>query len=324
MLFSNTQDINLSMAVWLAHDDYDYVNESNYISATSLMRPIRQIVLPRRISAVERTVPDISERIASAMGNSLHDSIEKAWVKGHRVNLAKLGMPQHVIDRVLVNPTPEELANVKDPIPIYLEQRAIRTLGKYKVGGKFDFVADGIVHDNKSTSAYVWVKGTRDEEHSLQGSIYRWLNPEKITEDFIRINYIFTDWQRAAAKSNPKYPDSRLKSKDIPLMTLAATENWIKNKLEQIEKYVDAPEHEILRCNDVELWRSDPQYKYYADPAKATGKSTKNFTSMADAKAHLSSKGGKGIIKIFPGEVNRCNYCSAYDICTQKDEYFND
>ena len=88
MLFSNTQDINLSMAVWLAHDDYDYVNESNYISATSLMRPIRQIVLPRRISAVERTVPDISERIASEMGNSLQDSIEYAWVKGHRVNLA--------------------------------------------------------------------------------------------------------------------------------------------------------------------------------------------------------------------------------------------
>ena len=54
------------------------------------------------------------------------------------------------------------------------------------------------------------------------------------------------------------------------------------------------------------------------------GRSTKNFDSMAEAKAHLSEKGHKGVIKIIPGEVKRCGYCAAYDICTQKDEYFHD
>ena len=121
MLFTNKTDISLSLAVWLAHDEYDYINEPNYISATSLMKPLRQIILPRRIPAAERVLPDISEHIAAALGHSLHDSIEKAWVKGHRKNLAKLGIPENVINRVLINPTDEELAAVKDPIPVYLE-----------------------------------------------------------------------------------------------------------------------------------------------------------------------------------------------------------
>ena len=324
MLFTNKTDISLSLAVWLAHDEYDYINEPNYISATSLMKPLRQIILPCRIPAAERVLPDTSEHIAAALGHSLHDSIEKAWVKGHRKNLAKLGIPENVINRVLINPTDEELAAVKDPIPVYLEQRAVRSFGGFSIGGKFDLVADGIVHDNKSTSAFVWAGGTRDDEHALQGSLYRWLNPTKITEDFIRINYIFTDWQRALVKSNPKYPDSRLKTKDIPLLSIAATENWIRNKLNQLDKYMSAPEKEIPRCTDEELWRSDPQYKYYADPTKMAGRSTKNFDSMAEAKAHLSEKGHKGVIKIIPGEVKRCGYCAAYDICTQKDEYFHD
>ena len=327
MKITNNFNISLSLAVWLVHDEYDYVNEPNYISVTTLMKPLRHIILPRRIPR-ELVETDVSDFIARALGHSLHDSIEKSWVKGYKRSLALLGYPEKVIERVLINPTPEELASTPNAIPIYLEQRAKKTVevnGKtWTVGGKFDMVAEGIVHDNKSTSAYTWVYGGRDEEHQQQGSLYRWLNPDKITEDFIRINYIFTDWQRALVKSNPKYPDSRLKTKDIPLLSIAATENWIRNKLNQVDKYMSAPEKEIPRCTDEELWRSDPQYKYYADPTKIAGRSTKNFDSMAEAKAHLSEKGHKGVIKIIPGEVKRCGYCAAYDICTQKDEYFHD
>ena len=324
MKITNNFNISLSLAVWLLHDEYDYVNEPNYISVTTLMKPLRHIILPRRIPR-ELVEIDVSDFIARALGHSLHDSIEKSWVKGFRRSLALLGYPEAVIDRVRINPTPEELAATPNIIPISLEQRAKKTVtvnGKtWTVGGKFDMVAEGIVHDNKSTSAYTWVYGGRDEEHQQQGSLYRWLNPDKITEDFIRINYIFTDWQKAQAKQNPNYPQKRVESKDIVLLSEAEVQRWVEWKLQLVMKYWDAPERDIPNCTDEELWMSDPKFKYYADPAKTSGRSTKNFDSLLEANAFKAEKGNKGIIITVPGEPKRCDYCDAFPICSQKDKY---
>ena len=46
-----------------------------------------------------------------------------------------------------------------DPVYHYLnvQQRTVKEVGKWKVGGKYDLVAEGVVQDNKSTSAYTWV-----------------------------------------------------------------------------------------------------------------------------------------------------------------------
>ena len=107
MKITNNSNISLSLAVWLLHDEYDYVNEPNYISVTTLMKPLRHIILPRRIPR-ELVETDVSDFIARALGHSLHDSIEKSWVKGYRRSLALLGYPEAVIDRVRINPTPEE------------------------------------------------------------------------------------------------------------------------------------------------------------------------------------------------------------------------
>jgi hypothetical protein len=317
---TNNGDISLALAVWILHDEYDYVNEENYISATRLMRPLRQLVLPNRIPEPQRRLPDVEDFIPSALGKSLHDSIEKAWVKGYAKILKSLGYTDDLISHVRINPEePEE-----GTIPIYLEQRSTRQVtvnGRvYTVGGKFDMVMEGIVQDNKSTTAYTWLYGGKDDDYRLQGSIYRWLNPDKITEDFIRINFIFTDWKKADARSNPNYPQRRVMHKDIPLLSLDETDAWIRAKLTQVQKYMKAPQEQIPECTDEELWRSDPKFKYYSDPAKVGGKSTKNFDTLAEANAHLAEK-AKGIVITVPGEVKRCGYCDAYDICQQKDRY---
>jgi hypothetical protein len=321
MSITNTSGINLALAVWLLHDEYDYVDIPNYISATRLMKPLRQIILPSRVPPEKRT-QDVQDFIARALGHSLHDSIEKAWKKGYKRSLKMLGYPESLIERVRVNPTPEEAAE-EGCIPVYLEQRATRELDGHIIGGKFDMVAEGIVHDNKTTSAYTWLYGGRDSEHQLQGSIYRWLNPDKITSDFIRICYIFTDWQKATAKQNPNYPQSRVATKDIPLLSLEETEHWLRNKLSVVKMYGSFSEDKLPECTDEELWRSAPQYKYYSDPTKTTGRSTKNFDSMNEAKMFQVEKGGKGVIIPVLGEPKRCGYCEAYDVCSQKDKYFN-
>lgn len=324
---TNTGDISLALAVWLLHDEYDYINEPNYVSATALMKPLRHLILPKRVPA-EQQVVDVEDFISRAMGHSLHDSIEKAWTKGHARALRLLGYPEEVIERVRINPTPEEVRGSNSIIPVYLEQRGFRTVTvggvTYTIGGKFDYVGEGIVQDVKSTTAYTWLYGGKDEDYKLQMSIYRWLHPDKITEDFGRINFIFTDWQKAQAKINPNYPQQRVAHKDIPLMSLAETEAWIIAKLTQVQRYKDAPEDQIPECSADELWMSDPQYKYYADPAKTQGRSTKNFDDPIEARKFLAEKGGKGIIITVPGTPKRCGYCDAAPICTQKDRLSHD
>jgi hypothetical protein len=323
---TNKNDIPLALGVWLLHDDYDYNDDPTYISATKLMRPIRHIILPPRIPPEAREV-DLEDLIARAAGNSFHDSIEKAWLHNPQSKLKALGYPQHIIDRIRVNPTDEEILADPDIIAVFLERRAIREFRGLKIGGKFDMTTEGIVNDTKSTSAWGWVFGTRDDENILQGSIYRWIDAAqpvpKITEDFMRINYIFTDWQKMQARSNPKYPQKRLEQKMLPLMSLEETEKWISDKLDQIKKYANTPESELPHCTDEELWRSEPKFKYFSDPEKAKDKnarSTKNFDTLAEANQHRVAM-GKGAVVTGPGEVKRCGYCEAFAGCTQKDQY---
>lgn len=319
MHITDKKNIGIAMSVWAVHDEYDMVDMENYISVTKLIKPLKVIVMSARATA-NGEIPDVEDFISRALGNSIHASVEKAWVH-YRTNLKRLGYPQDVIDLIRINPEPEELFD--GCIPVYIEQRAIKEIEGFVVGGKFDMVLEGILHDNKTTSAFTWTHGGRDEEHMLQGSLYKWLNPQKIFEDFIRINYLFTDWQKFMAKQKPTYPQSRIQQKDIILMSPADTENWVRNRLRAIKQLWKADESLIPECTDEELWRSDPVFKYYADPNKTDGKSTKNFGDRGEAYMHLSTK-GVGIVKEIPGEVKRCTYCDGWSACKQRRRYFPD
>lgn len=320
-MITNNTNIPLPLAVWAVHDDYDYVDMPNYVSATRLLKPIKQLILGSRVPK-ELIQEDVSDYISRAFGHTIHAAIEKAWLNGYIDNLTKLGYPKKVIESIKINVPPEKIK--AGDIPVYIEQRAFRQCAGYTIGGKYDMVAEGIVHDFKSTSAYSWVFEKNNEDYKLQMSIYRWLNPKVITSDFGRICYIFTDWQKAQARSNPNYPQSRLEYVDIPLLSLNETENFIRTKLQLIQKYSTAVESDIPECTDEELWRTEPSYKYYADATKISGRSTKNFKDLTEARQFQASKGGIGTIITVPGEVKRCAYCSAAPICTQRLRYEND
>ena len=323
MKITNNSNVSLTLAVWLVNDEYDYVDMPNYISATRLMKPIRHLILPSRIPP-EKQTSDVVDYISRGLGNSIHDSIEKIWVNRYKLNLKKLGYPDAVIERIRINPD-EEARKEPGIIPVYVEQRFFRKLGKYTIGGKCDMIAEGHVEDNKSTSVWTWIKGGKDDDYILQGSLYKWIAPDVVTEDFIRINFIFTDWNKKDAKSIPGYPPHRVMHKDIPLWPVEKTEEWIKNKISLIEMYKDMPEKDIPLCTDEELWLPDPQYKYYSNPATAQsgGRSTKNFTNLIEANTHLNQQ-GKGIVVTVLGTPKRCEYCDAFHACTQKDRYRDD
>lgn len=320
MQITNQYGIPLALSVWAINDSYDYVSDPKYFSVTNLLKPVRQIVLQRRIDP-ETLTTDVDDFLARAIGSSIHDSIEKAWVNNYKDCLKRLGVQENVIKRFKINPDKNSL-NEGD-IPVYLEQRTIKECDGYKVGGKFDFVADGLLHDNKSTTTMKWTKGSSDKDYMLQGSLYRWLNPDIIKEDYIRINFVFTDWQKINALKDSKYPQQRAAYKDIPLMSIEDTQAWLSNKLKQIEKHLNTPEEQLPECSDEELWRTPTKYKYFANPSAS--RATKNFDSYTDAYRYMMiDKEGKGCVRTVPGEPRRCNYCSAASICSQRARMFKE
>lgn len=313
--YGNTTNIPLSLGVFLATDSYDHSNDPWTISATTLIKPLRQIILAGRVPQEDATV-DLASLVNSRMGTAIHDAIERAWLTNHAQAMDAMGIPKRVVSRVKVNPKPEEIT--EDTIAVYLEQRTDKKVGKWTVTGKFDFVGDGRVEDFKTTSTYAAINNTNDEKYILQGSLYRWLNPTIITKDQMAIQWIFTDWSKAKALADPKYPQARTQQKVFPLKSIQEVDAFVRRKLDQIERHWDTDEADLPVCSDEDLWRSEPVFKYYKNPEK-TARSTKNFETMHDARLRFIEDGSVGLIKEVPGQVTACKYCPAFSICTQKD-----
>jgi hypothetical protein len=313
--YTNRSNLALSVATWLAHDTYDHNPDKNHFSATDLLKPIKQLVLATRVPA-SQSIQDISGLVASRMGTAIHDSIEEAWVGSNRINnLIALGIPKGVAKRIVVNPVPSEVTD--DQIPVYLEQRSTKSIEGFNISGKFDFIGEGRVEDFKTTSVYTYIHRTNDAKYIMQGSIYRWLNPDIITRDDMAIQFIFTDWSARDANIQKNYPPAKTLEHKLLLKPLLETEAFIRNKLKLFVKYKDAPEEAMPACTDEDLWRKDTVWKYYSklDAKRAT----KNFDNPAEANAMASMKGG--ITKEVKGKVVACRYCASFPVCKQKDDY---
>ncbi len=317
--YNNVNEVSLALAVWLAHDSYDYCDDPNTISVTTLLRPIRQIVLAPRIPPGEG-LPDLGSMLKSRLGTAIHDGIERAWFNNYKSAMRALGISEQVIDRIIINPSKECLENEPKGIPIYLEQRLTRKHGKWTITGKIDFIGQGKVQDFKSTTVWAYMNQAGSVKYVEQGSLYRWLDPEIITQDQMQIHYIFTDWKGSFVKTDPKYPTKSFYTQNFDLLSEQATEFLVNKKLALIDKYWDAPEEDIPYCTDEELWRSKPQFKYYKNGDINAARSTKNFDTNQDAVIHMTTKGGgAGAIREVPGQVTACKYCPVFAMCSQKD-----
>lgn len=324
---TNQHQIDLPIAVWLLQDGYnsgaDVAPEGELISVTTLLKPTRRLILERQVDMEQETV-DVSDFIASRMGHGLHDSVERAWTEGNwKRAMRRLHYPQSVIDKIRINPDPKTVS--EDDIPIYLEQRGFLEFEDIILTGQLDFAINGAYRDTKSTSTFSYTSGSKDKDFILQGSMYRLIMPDMIQSDTMRIEFIFTDWQKFMAKQNPNYPQARVAHKEFPLMSKEKTEEWVSNKLAEIRANAGLSQDKMVRCTDEELWKQKDSHKYFSNPetAKKGGRCTKRFENRADAELHLKEK-GKGIIVTEPGEVKACEYCPAFSVCEQRKEYFPD
>lgn len=312
---TNITNMDLVLAVFMAHDEYDHSKDENVISATSLIKPMRELVLSRQYRHLDTSV-DVSSLVGSRIGTAIHTGVENVWLDRKKLEAAlkALGHPQSIIDRIIVNPTPGQIK--KDSIVVYSEIRATRKVGKYILSGKFDFVVQGAVEDIKSTKTYTYIKGTNDEDYRKQGSIYRWLNPTLIIKDIMKIQYIFKDWMKLKTITDKDYPPSEVVTKKLQLMSLEDTNDYIVTRLAEMDSLMNSPQEDLPYCTKQELWADEPVYKYYKDPSK-TARSTKNFNTLSEANERLIKDKGVGVVKTVEGQVRKCKYCKVLEICDQ-------
>lgn len=315
--YSNNTGLSLYAQVFLATQYYD--RQEAGLSVTTLLKPVKQVIMAQRVAPGERT-PDVADNIPTSVGTAVHDGFERAWKSPKLVQtLMSLRIPERVANKVRVNPSPEEVA-AGGIIPVYTEIRVKREVAGVTISGQYDFIGDGVVEDLKNTTVYKFITGD-SEAYVLQGSMYRWLNPDKVTKDFMHLTFNFTDWARKDFNQNPdKYPPQRMMTVKFNLLSLEETEAYIVNRVETLVRLKDVPEEDLPPCTDKELWRKPDQIRYYAkveNADKPGARSTKNFDTMQDALIFQSEKGGAGAIRVKRGQVTACKYCEGFLACNQ-------
>lgn len=311
--YTNKNNISLPLAVWLMHDDYDYDSRNNVISATSLLKPTRALVLKTQNSGLDKEV-DISDLVAARMGSAIHAIAEEAWTHRGNVTKALKALGTSGLDKkFIINPDKPVKAS---EIAVYVEQRHETTVGDYIISGKYDLVLDGRLSDYKSTSVWTYIYDSNALKYTQQGSIYKWLAPDRITDNKIDIQFIFTDWSSAQARRDPKYPQAKVLTRSYPLWPVEQTEHYVKDKLADIIALIDKPQEDLPLCTSEELWESQTKYKYFKNPSKMT-RATKNYDTMDEASMRVAADGNVGVIETVRGEVKACRYCEVVGVCTQ-------
>lgn len=332
----NTTNLGMSMALFLATDTYDHEPEGApnddlpIISVTQLLKPTKALILSSRIPEEDVDIK-MTSLTKSRIGSAIHDRIEYAFTGPQAQEIMqKIGVPNGVRERIVINPDEKHLQQNPNAIPIYLEKRAYRKITASNgqqvwISGKFDQVIAGRPEDHKSTGVYSYIKADRSDtgDYGAQMGLYKWLNPKIITADVGQINFIFTDWKASDVSRIKDYPAEPVIEMPVNLMDETAAEEFIRRKVDEIIANRALPEADMIRCDESELWRSPDVYKYYSNPesAKLGKRATKNFEGdYAGAMAHKSQQ-GKGVVVAVKGEVKRCGYCDAAPLCVQRMEY---
>lgn len=287
MKYTNIHGLPEIIRLWLEHDEYDH--HKGVYSATQLLKPTRAVVLEKRHEDELET--DITDVIASRYGTALHESFEKV-----------------------------EMPGVKQ------EERLFAVFEGHKLSGKPDIMkeVDDLQHahvfkivDIKSTSVWTYIYGSRDEDHRIQLSIYRWLAEQNgyrmIGEG--EIIYLFTDWAKSRAKQGGDYPPLRVMVKEIELMSIEEIELFIRLRLKDIHKYLHHSQESPPPCSRDELWQKDDKWAVMKQNRKSA---VKVWDTEDDASNQVVELGeGTHWIEHRPAKAMRCNYCLVTKWCEQ-------
>lgn len=204
-------------------NDYEY-KDKRY-SVTTLLKPIREIMLLRRYN--DRCVVDVSDLIWSLFGTAVHSILENS---SHSEHLLR-------------------------------EQKIEIKIGEYTLSGRYDLynTQEQSIIDYKVTSTYKVLK-QEFEDYKLQGLIYvyilRQLGYKPKSAKFI---LFLRDWQSTKAKFDKKYPQSQVYVKEFKFTDedYKFIEDWLIKRFKEIEIAEKLPDDKLPMCTDEERWNTD-------------------------------------------------------------------
>jgi len=283
-----TNKMNLPLAIKRAVENDPYDPSGSDISTTRLIAPplIRHLEVKHKDEIEE----DVSDRIWSLIGQSVHHIIERAE-------------------------TENDLSEIR------LFYKDIATTNNWTISGQFDYITgDGELIDFKVTSAWSALDALQNgkDEWEEQLNILDFLvrhNPDKVN---IKINKLYIiailrDWSKLQASK------AQVVKIPIRLWSEEEQESFIKERI-RLHQQADIKEPDI--CSAKERWRKEDSFAVMKDGRKSA---LRVLPTLQDAKQYLAEnnmKEGKGCLIVHrAGEDVRCaNYCRVNKWC----KHFND
>ena len=312
--FTNKGNIPLPLAIFLAHDTYKRYD--NTISATSLIRPIKAIQGSKLVPANLRKVPDVMEQFHSRCGTAIHTAIEESIINYWDEGLKALGHHE-AVGKYVINPSEGEVLG-EGKIAVYTETRGFKRVSEdLQVTGEFDFAMQNQVWDWKNVSTFAYGDPSRDEKYQLQGSIYRWIFPEIIRDSSLIIGQIFRDFSEGRVGTTG-YPETPIASREIPLLEIRETDEFVRSKLADIENTNKIEDiRNLPKCSEKDQGKEPSAFKVFAK--EGSTRATRVFKSSFEAESYVRNncKNPTAYWTEVEGRQINCKYCPANAICDQ-------
>lgn len=274
----------------MTNDPYDAA-DSDY-TATSLLQPARM----RRLQQMfpDDCVEDVSDRMYSLIGQSLHVILERA-------------------------------ANALSEEGFVVEKRFSKMVpvdgDLYKVSAQVDLYdpATATLSDYKTTSVSALSYGVK-EEHKYQLNLQALLvRAAGFPVEKLQIVGIFRDWSATRAEAQDSYPQEPAVVQDVPLMTDEEILTWVTSRVRAHQQAKQATtQAQLPLCTDEETWtRTDGDVFAVLKPGAA--RALKLMPTKHEAEAYVKERSDASlIIEERLGKSVRCNnYCPASKVCVQ-------
>ena len=286
MKFTNKQKLPDAIVNAVTNDPYDASGSD--ISVTRLIAPPRIRVLEK--ANWDLLTEDVSDRIFSLLGQSVHHVIERATGK-------------------------DDLAEKR----LFVKNND--TQG-WTLSGQFDYLSkDGNLIDFKTTSAWSALdaleKGKSEWEQQLNCLDYLVrANPEiKHEVKSLEILAILRDWSKLRVMQSDTYPRKQVVM--IPIRRWSPEEQSAFVK-ERIAVHQDAEKNGAPVCTPKERWNKPDSFAIMKDGRKTAARvlpSREEAVAWLDANNMVEGK--KCQIVLRKGEDVRCqNYCSVNEFCS--------
>lgn len=270
-----TNKLSLPQPIVDAIKNDGYTKGDADISVTELLDPPMMRAL--KIKHEEELTEDVSDRIFSLLGQTVHGILERADKTG------------------------------------IAERRLVIEVSGWRISGGMDrFISrDGVLQDYKLTTVWKTKGGKIPEEWAQQLNIYAEMlrqNGDEVKE--LQIVAIYRDWSKAAAERESDYPQQQIEILSIPLIDSETVLHFIT---ERVKLHQAGEKGTYPSCTKEERWEKDEKWAFMKQGQK---RALKLFNTKEEAEEQYKFQDSKTAIEHRPGVSVRCeSYCSVAKFC---------